>query len=575
MATTKGPHKGPPVTPADTGTHHPMSTIPANRHQVKAKFLLECERLFDRLLGRADHPDIDVVADLERLAAAGSAELGRDLLGTSLARACEAAMEQDIEGRGLDKTQIRLRMEKDYFAALSTTLGLIVFPWFAYRSPVGDVLGRGFVTRNPARALLPYYGKCRSSPVCLEWEARLGARDAFRKAQEMLNFVTRGALKLEDTTIERHMVAAARLIDPSWLYRKPGDIRSILADRATRDLQTGRPLLYASTDGHALRRYVGDTWAWGWRVVNGIRLWCEDARTGRIIHIGGEFTWGDCRCVAGRFSKLLELGILPNDEPEWKSIDAQLVFLSDGAEWIVEHVLPVFRDTFVILDPFHVVGWFAGLGAQLFGAGTNEAKLFHGEAWEAVFGEPRVKQRGVERTRRGHKKKPRNARTPHLHDRYRALLPRLRKRSPDATSKALLNLLATAAAACDHPDQDEAITKIMNRLTNNVLRMKYPTYLKRGFQVGSGAMESLHRSASQARLKRSGRWQEETSLAVLNFRMLELSGRWGEFWCQRDLPVLLQRAFAGGLPADDALPQPAEPDDATESQSENPVALAA
>ena len=49
-------------------------------------------------------------------------------------------------------------------------------------------------------------------------------------------------------------------------------------------------------------------------------------------------------------------------------------------------------------------------------------------------------------------------------------------------------------------------------------------------QVGSGAMESLHRIASQGRLKVAGaRWRAHTARAVLNTRMLLLAERWDEF----------------------------------------------
>ena len=73
--------------------------------------------------------------------------------------------------------------------------------------------------------------------------------------------------------------------------------------------------------------------------------------------------------------------------------------------------------------------------------------------------------------------------------------------------------------------------------------MQYSHYLERGMQVGSGPMESLHRNGSQHRLKRSARWAEESSAAVLMFRLLDIGGRWTEFWSQPNLPQLLAGAF--------------------------------
>ena len=69
-------------------------------------------------------------------------------------------------------------------------------------------------------------------------------------------------------------------------------------------------------------------------------------------------------------------------------------------------------------------------------------------------------------------------------------------------------------------------------------------YIKLGYQIGSGAMESLHRTASQLRIKRPGPgWLPETAQAVFNLRMLALVGRWDEFWNQPDLPDRLLTAF--------------------------------
>jgi hypothetical protein len=62
--------------------------------------------------------------------------------------------------------------------------------------------------------------------------------------------------------------------------------------------------------------------------------------------------------------------------------------------------------------------------------------------------------------------------------------------------------------------------------------------------LGSGAMESLHRVASQMRLKLAGaRWTAERALAVLNTRLMLLAERWDDFWSQPDLPATLSQAF--------------------------------
>jgi hypothetical protein len=57
-------------------------------------------------------------------------------------------------------------------------------------------------------------------------------------------------------------------------------------------------------------------------------------------------------------------------------------------------------------------------------------------------------------------------------------------------------------------------------------------------------MESLHRNGSQQRLKLPGaRWLERSSAAVLQLRMLELDGRWDEFWARPDITERLTEGF--------------------------------
>jgi hypothetical protein len=74
--------------------------------------------------------------------------------------------------------------------------------------------------------------------------------------------------------------------------------------------------------------------------------------------------------------------------------------------------------------------------------------------------------------------------------------------------------------------------------------MDYLGARARGMQIGSGAMESLHRTGSQLRLKLPGaRWRPVAAQALLNLRALELSGRWDEFWSHDGLSQLLDDAL--------------------------------
>ena len=130
--------------------------------------------------------------------------------------------------------------------------------------------------------------------MLVAWECAVAADHPFRKAAEALLFFSHGAVDIEDTTIERHAVAIGNAVPTEWLYQTPEKIRDILANEAVRDLDTGQPIIYASTDAHALKRFVDDKWNPKWKMTNGIRVWTIDEKTGKTIHLGGEYTWGDC-----------------------------------------------------------------------------------------------------------------------------------------------------------------------------------------------------------------------------------------------------------------------------------------
>lgn len=478
------------------------------------------------------------VLELELAVAARMVRIAQHLLAFVLASACRAAMEREVEARGLAREQFRLRTDDAGYATLQTTFGPIRFPNFSYRDlsvPVGSV------TRSPSRRLLPYHGSCRSSPLCLQWEARLGLQHPFRRAEEMMAFFTRGASTIEDTTISRHMLALSRMIEPEWLYQRPETIRQTIRERATRDKLTGRPLVYVSSDAHALRRYTGDTWALQWKMVNGIRVWCEDAETGQTIHLGGEFTWGDCHEVRARFQALRDDGVLPNDGPEWAEVNAQVVFVSDGSTWLLEHLVPVLVDAIVILDPYHLIDWFSAFTKLVFGAGSKRSRELHARLRQVLFNKrPKTASKDPKR-RRGHHK-TRGPRVRHAHGRPWARRGRPRTTPSESTTKALLDLLAQVEVS--QPEHVAALEALVERLTQNALRIDYSAHLARGLQIGSGAMESMHRTGSQLRLKLPGAsWLKDTSQAVLNFRMLELGGRWHEFWAQPDLAQQVAQAF--------------------------------
>ena len=444
--------------------------------------------------------------------------VGQLVLTALFAAMSRRATDDALANEGRVATDVKIRMDRDYWMTVVTTMGRVCFPAFAYRLD-GEV-------RVPARALFPLHRRVCSSELCLEWETLLASDHPFRKAAHALGFFTHGAVDLEDTTVERHAVLVGSRVSREWLYQTPAKIRELLRDKATRDSKTDRPLVYSSTDAHALRRFVDETWRAPWKMVNGIRLWCIDRFTGETIHLGGEYTWGDCHEVARLFVELQRSGHLPADGDYGDGVQAQVVLPTDGLDWIALHVLPLFPGAEVPLDPYHVVEQVADAAAKIYPRAKKKARSLVKRARKALG----VRDR---RSRTVNRKGPRRRLHRNRHVPY------------TGSGEELLDLLSPILATLTRAARARFET-LLGYVTGNVHRMAYGDLRNRGYRVGSGAMESQHRFGSQVRLKLAGcRWTPEVAQAILNARMLSLSGRWDEFWKQPDLAARL--AQSGGV----------------------------
>jgi hypothetical protein len=81
----------------------------------------------------------------------------------------------------------------------------------------------------------------------------------------------------------------------------------------------------------------------------------------------------------------------------------------------------------------------------------------------------------------------------------------------------------------------EAHAEVVGYFAGQVHRMDYPAYLARGWQIGSGPVESACKTVVGMRLKGGGmRWGEDGADAVAHLRALFRSekGQWEAFWSQ-------------------------------------------
>lgn len=507
--------------------------MPRSMSAVKSALHALVDEVVDPLLEQAGCAAPELTArSAEEGCWAAVTRFGSVLLTHVLGLWCRTVAEQEVRARGWtlsdadgDGPRARFRLDEDYVAHFHSTFGHVAVPLFAIRTP-----GPRSRTVTPTRSLFGHYPKMRSTDLLLQWECALAADHPFRKAADALLFFSHEAIDIEDTTVERHAVLIGNAVPKEWLYLSPETIRDILDKRAVRDSKTGRPIIYASTDAHALKRFVDEKWNPKWKMTNGIRVWAEDRETGATIHIGGEYTWGDCIEVRERFKWLQQAGILPVDGNYGGGVVAQVALLTDGLDWIADYVLPLFPGAVLALDPYHVLQHVNDAAKKAFPGKKPAAK----KRVKKILAEAR-KALGI-RKRRG--------RTVYRKGNNR-LLHKTRKTGYDGSGQRLLDevlrpLLVEANSAV--APIDEAVARIEQAIAfveRNLYRLDYGDLRTRGFQIGSGAMESMHRTGSQVRLKRAGcHWTAEAAQAILNLRMLGLSGRWREYWSQAMPPHL-------------------------------------
>lgn len=76
---------------------------------------------------------------------------------------------------------------------------------------------------------------------------------------------------------------------------------------------------------------------------------------------------------------------------------------------------------------------------------------------------------------------------------------------------------------------EKELEKLINYYTDHRDRMRYATYKEEGMEIGSGAVESAHRTIIQQRAKLSGqRWTSNGVQGILSLRATYLGGHWNQ-----------------------------------------------
>jgi len=195
------------------------------------------------------------------------------------------------------------------------------------------------------------------------------------------------------------------------------------------------------------------------------RQWIRDSEY--VAHMGGHREFEDL------MSQLI-------DEP-YRLNESQVVFVGDGARWQWSWVEAEYPRAIQILDFYHAMEHIGSYVKVVVKKSKEIDKMM-----KKIGG--MLKNRGIDTVERYLDNIPRNT---------------LRQRNE--------------------------YEKLKTYISNNKNKMDYPKYLSKELLIGSGAIESAHRTVLQKRMKQSGqRWSQKGLHNMIKLRTASMSGYWSE-----------------------------------------------
>lgn len=171
------------------------------------------------------------------------------------------------------------------------------------------------------------------------------------------------------------------------------------------------------------------------------------------------------------YAQLRELG--------WVGPHTIVVIVGDGAEWIWNRA-SLFVRRCEILDFWHALEHAWGFARLRYGEGSAQA-----DAWVHQIGE--------------------DLRAGKVHE----VIQRWKRLRPPTS------------------ELRDSLQALIRYYTENAGRMRYDEYLRLGYGIGSGAVESAHKQVVHARLRQAGmRWSEAGARRLLALRLLLLNDNW-------------------------------------------------
>jgi hypothetical protein len=164
----------------------------------------------------------------------------------------------------------------------------------------------------------------------------------------------------------------------------------------------------------------------------------------------------------------------------------ELIFLGDGAEWIWNEVQENYPEAIQIVDWFHATEYIAPVA-------------------KAAFKDEKRQHTWITQVR------------------------------TDLWEGDLDAVIAAFNRFTDHPKAADVAQKAVTYFTNNRHRMDYPTYRAKGYQIGSGTIESGCKQIVTQRLKVAGAiWEQSNAVKTAKARAAFLSDQWDVITSRRE-----------------------------------------
>jgi hypothetical protein len=163
---------------------------------------------------------------------------------------------------------------------------------------------------------------------------------------------------------------------------------------------------------------------------------------------------------------------------KYGNLGNRLVFVSDGATWIKNWIEDAFPTAVSILDYYHACEHLHEFSKSIFTDKEKEKKWTDKQKEWLLKGKVKIVLRNIKRVGKN----------------------------------------------------SEVANELLNYYSNNINRMQYQDYVKIGCGIiGSGAIESAHRTVVQKRMKQSGqRWSWEGAQHMLNLRVVRKNNDWNK-----------------------------------------------